>query len=214
MSLVVTKYSQITEQAAMRNGRLILKNEGANPATFFKAIYQNLECGYPKYYKMDNLSKLCFLAAENLLWGYEKFSNYSKDKVAIVVQTGSSSLDTDKKHQESIADRQNYFPSPAVFVYTLPNIMLGEVCIRHNIRGENSCFLAPEFDAAFISNYLKILFEKEGVDCCLTGWVDYLEHKYRANLFLVEKEASIDTYIAKFEKDFLELMIKNNGRID
>lgn len=214
MSRVITTYSQITAQGVINNGRILLQDNGTDPGSFFKEIYKSFDIGYPKFYKMDNLSKLCFLATENLLRGVDKFHEYPQDKIAVVVQNRSSSLDTDQKHQESIADRNNYFPSPAVFVYTLPNIMLGEICIRHKIKGENSCFLAAEFDAGFIEEYVNILFTQDDISCCITGWIDYYEGDFRANLFLVEKETSVDTYITKFGKDSLELMIKNNGRID
>ncbi len=214
MNLVITKYSELTRTSLVRDGHLVLQSEENDAGEYFKEIYKKLNCGYPKFYKMDSLSKLGFLAAENLLLDYPAFTEYSPEDIAIVVQNYSSSLDTDIKHQESIADRENYFPSPAVFVYTLPNIMLGEMCIRHKIKGENACFLASEFQPSFVETYLRTLFENEGIQCCITGWLDYFENNFRANLFLVEKETAVDAYIAKFDERFLETMIKNNGRID
>ena len=65
---------------------------------------------------MDNLCKLAFLSAEIVL----NDSDILKEErnVALVFSNNASSLDTDRKHQEAINDKDNYYPSPAVFVYT------------------------------------------------------------------------------------------------
>ena len=62
----------------------------------------------------------------------------------MVFANSNSSLDVDIKHNASIADKEKYFPKPAVFVYTLPNIMLGELSIRHLLRGENIFFVSEK----------------------------------------------------------------------
>jgi hypothetical protein len=59
-------------------------------------------------------------------------------RTALVFANRSSSLDTDFKYQESINSQENYFPSPAVFVYTLPNICVGEISIKHKMQTENA----------------------------------------------------------------------------
>ena len=99
---------------------------------------------------MDNLSKLAFLAADLLL--KNEVNEGEENNIALLFANKSSSLDTDVKHQESIADRQNYFPSPAVFVYTLPNICMGEISIRHKLYTENSFFIFAQFNAEFFAN--------------------------------------------------------------
>jgi hypothetical protein len=109
-------------------------------ADFIKSLYKKEGVSYPKFFKMDGLSKLGFLTAELLLKRRE-MDRYRKERVGLVLSNSSSSLDTDLVYTETIRDRANYFPSPSVFVYTLPNIMNGEICIRHKFRGENTFLL-------------------------------------------------------------------------
>jgi hypothetical protein len=96
-------------------------------------------------------------------------------------------MDTDLDYQELIRDRSNYFPSPSVFVYTLPNILIGEICIRHKIRGENAFFVSEGFDPGQITDYVTRLFEQGNVNACICGWVELLREEYRSCLFTVEK---------------------------
>lgn len=214
MNLVIKSYTELTENALIKSGNVLVKNVGQSPVKYFKEIYTTLGVGYPKFHKMDRLCKLGFLATETLLMDQDNYREAPDHKKAIIIQNYSSSIHTDLKHQESIDDRENYYPSPAVFVYTLPNIMLGEICIRHNIKGENSCFLSQSFESSFIERYVRILLETENYDSCITGWVDYNEDSYVAYLFLVEHASAGDAFISKFDKHILELMIKNHGKLD
>jgi len=190
MSLKVISYCHINSKEVSYKGQLLLVNEQADDfASYFKSIYKDLASGYSKFYKMDNLSKLGFLASEVLLSEHDT-AQWNGENVGIVVANRHSSLDTDRKHVESIADADNYFPSPAIFVYTLPNIMLGEICIRHKIQGENSCFLMKDFDAEFFNQYVHDLFENEKYQYCITGWIDFHPTKYSAHLLLIAKSGN------------------------
>ena len=42
------------------------------------------------------------------------------------------------RFQETIQHADSYYPSPALFVYTLPNIVTGEIAIRNKYYGETS----------------------------------------------------------------------------
>ena len=92
-------------------------------ADFAKKALKALNVEYPKFFKMDNLSKLAFLAAEAVL---SPLSAEAKSGTALLFANRAASLDTDLKHQATIANPQEYYPSPAVFVYTLPNICLAK----------------------------------------------------------------------------------------
>ncbi|WP_377129859.1 hypothetical protein [Mucilaginibacter antarcticus] len=132
---------------------------------------------------MDNLSKLGWLAAEVLLGGAD-VKRYQPEEVGLIFSNANASLDSDKRYNNSIAD----VPSPALFVYTLPNIMIGEICIRNNFKGEDAFFIFEQFDAAFIANYVNGLLANGVLKACICGWVDVLGDDYKAVLFLVEKE--------------------------
>ena len=100
----------------------------------------------------------------------------------------SSSLDTDVKYQESISDKENYYPSPAVFVYTLPNICLGEISIRHQLKSENSFFIFDAFNTEFLSNYSEILLNTNKADSVLCGWVEFFNESYKAFLCIISAD--------------------------
>ncbi len=139
---------------------------------------------YPKFFKMDNLSKLAFLASEMVL--NEQLIARAENNIALVFANQSSSLDTDVKYQQSIGDKENYFPSPAVFVYTLPNICVGEISIRHQLKSENAFFVFEENNELFLMQYAQSLLESKKASKVLCGWVEFFEEKYLAKLFLVE----------------------------
>ena len=113
---------------------------------------------------------------------------YASEDIAIVIANSASSLEIDTEHQRTISDKNNYFPSPSVFVYTLPNIMIGEIAIRNSIKGENSFFIFDKFDADFMSSYINSLMNSNKANCCITGWIEFYENKYEAFLYSVEKE--------------------------
>ena len=62
------------------------------------------------------------------------------------------------------------FPSPALLVYTLPNIVTGEIAIKHKITGENSFFIEPTFNAELLHNYTELLLKEN--DAALCGWLN------------------------------------------
>jgi hypothetical protein len=157
---------------------------------FSKKTYQHLEMNYPKFFKMDNLSKLAFLGAELLLRTESNTS--AENNTALVFANRSSSLDTDVKYQNSISDPENYYPSPAVFVYTLPNICLGEISIKHQLKSENSFFIFVDYNPAFMEKYSSILLETKKADKVLCGWVEYYNEDYKAFLYLIDKEGELE----------------------
>src|SRR5690554_7391213 len=106
---------------------------------------------------MDNLSKLAFLAADVLL--KNENLNEEENNIALIFSNRASSLDTDRKHQAAIENDAAYFPSPAVFVYTLPNICLGEISIKHRLYSENSFFIFAKFNAEYLHQYAESLLQ-------------------------------------------------------
>ena len=118
----------------------------------------------------------------------QHFAFYSRidEEIGIIFSNANSSLDSDIRYEASIANT----PSPALFVYTLPNVLIGELCIRHRIKGETACFVFDIFDAAFQSGYVNSLFEMEKIKTCISGWADYYNGKAEAFFCLVEKSGN------------------------
>ena len=139
---------------------------------------------------MDNLSKLAFLAADVLL-KHTKLPTDKENNIAIILSNRASSLDTDRKYQDSISDADNFFPSPSVFVYTLPNICIGEISIKHQLHSENCFFIFDTFDANHLWINVEILLKSKKAEKVLCGWVDFDENNYEAFLYLVEENGTI-----------------------
>jgi hypothetical protein len=131
---------------------------------------------------MDALCKLGFLASELLL---KNCPAVLKDRTGIVLMNNSSSLHTDLEHTNSIKNPQSFFPSPAVFVYTLPNIVLGEICIRNGFGGENAFYIFEEFQPDFLEFTLQESFRMKRMDFCICGKVDFFANCTEAILFMV-----------------------------
>ncbi|MCX6249029.1 MAG: 3-oxoacyl-ACP synthase [Bacteroidetes bacterium] len=187
--LYITQWSIIRKEGVIRNEKVELNNEiFTNFATFLKSLYKKEEISYPKFYKMDNLSKLGFLGAEMLLKENSFFDRYKKEEIGIVIMNSSSSLDTDLAYFETIKDKTNYFPSPSVFVYTLPNILIGEICIRHKINGENAFLVSESFDPELMIRSVSLVMGTGHAQACLCGWVEVLGENFESLLFLIEKE--------------------------
>jgi hypothetical protein len=160
----------------------VFENRGVDAAAFLLSAYQHFELNYPKFYKMDSLSKLGWVAAEVLLKN-TNIKDYQPEDIGLILANANSSLDSDQKYIKSVSD----IPSPALFVYTLPNIMIGEICIRNNFKGEDAFFIFENFDADFTELYVNNLLNNNILETCICGWVDLLGDNYKAVLFLVEK---------------------------
>jgi hypothetical protein len=186
----LSKELSISASCIINNNRVYKNEKQIFQATdmlvqdFLPAVYRQFEIKYPKFFKMDNLSRLGWLAAEILLQDSTVTDTYKAAEIGVVLANASSSLDTDIKYYETAKD----IASPALFVYTLPNIVTGEICIRHGIKGENAFFILNEFDAGFIQEYVSNLMNNNIFQCCICGWVELLEAKYKTALFLVEKK--------------------------
>lgn len=145
---------------------------GEEVATFLGALYKKAELSYPKFFKMDKLCKLGILATELLIRNIPGFAELPKDSMALVFSNNASSLESDRVHAGAISDKQNYFPSPSVFIYTLPNIVTGEIAIKYKITGENAFFVSGDFQPGLMHNYCSILIRDHAASSVICGWVN------------------------------------------
>jgi hypothetical protein len=149
--------------------------------------YRSLQADYPKFFKMDGLSKLGFLASE-IIFGNDDNRFNPCENIAVLCFNRSSSLDADTLYQATVADSKNYFPSPSMFVYTLPNIVAGEICIRHKIQGENTFFIEYPDNPKRQEKYMKLAMNRSKLQFCITGRCEYLNNKYKAEFRLIKKD--------------------------
>lgn len=168
------------------NGQQVFAHEAENAEAFFKALYQHLDLEYPKFFKMDSLSKLGFLAVEALVQHTAEVKSYADDEIAVVFGNYASSLDTDQKYWNGVAAAEPV-ASPALFVYTLPNIVQGEIAIRHKWYGENLFLVLDSNNRTAMNNSALLLLQTGKAKACIAGWVDYLNGAYEAEVVLVRK---------------------------
>lgn len=154
----VTHEIEITTSSVLLDGQPIaVENTGDK---LLVELYRRYAGDYPKFFKMDTLSRLGFMAAEILL---------QNEKVeAVIFANRSASIKNDTDYLATIAEG-NYYPSPSLFVYTLPNIVTGEIAIRHHIQGETAFYILEN------PEQLEPIVQSQ-ITCCptpiLAGWVE------------------------------------------
>ncbi len=181
---------RLTATISIEQSRIILNAENIFTSTetdfgrFIREAFKHLGENNMKFYKMDDLCKLGYIAAGYLL--KQATTILSPQETGIVLANASASLDTDIKHQALIDSGGCEAASPAVFVYTLPNVVAGEICIRHKIQGENTFFITPQYDAARLEQYARTAMAAGGLKRCIVGWCELLQGNYRATFKLLE----------------------------
>ncbi len=168
---------QITPSNVILNGKSISISN-------INGIYREFIGDYPKFFKMDSLCKLGFVASELLL---KNVPIEEKENAAVILFNRNGSLVTDRNYQKTISEEE-YFPSPALFVYTLANIVTGEIAIRHKIYGESSFYVLPNPDDSTMKEVVRNTFLTSSPSFILTGWVDYdNDEEYLADIKIVTK---------------------------
>lgn len=198
---IISDYCIIRNDRVVSNGTLLYDGSGDSPADFFSELYRYFNISYAKFFKMDNLCKLGFLASELML--RDKRPADLNDEVGIILANAGSSIESDRNHMRSIADRDGYFPSPSVFVYTLANIVIGEISIRHKLHGESIFFIDRKFNPEFMHTYVRQLLDEEIISRCIMGWVEMDGEHYEAVLYFIQKSAELKDGIAIFEPEKL-----------
>jgi 3-oxoacyl-[acyl-carrier-protein] synthase I len=180
---------RLSPQELVIDGKQIALPAEEEGKDMLTCLYKQCIDGYPKFYKMDVLSKLAFVASELLLQAEGKEAKEKRTDRAIILFNSSSSVVADRKYLESIEDEENCFPSPSVFVYTLPNIATGEIAIRNGYQGETSFYIIPERNSEQMNTILQASFLDSATQSALTGWVDYNDGgHYEAELQIVVKK--------------------------
>ena len=157
-------------------------------STLLTELYREYVGDYPKFFKMDSLSKVGFIASELLLNAEGDRDFEPREDRAVIFFNRNASLQADTAYQATIQDPDNFFPSPAIFVYTLPNIVTGEIAIRNKYFGETSFMVIDSFDENIIMKNLENAFQDPITKSIIGGWVDCSdEEHFEANIFLLEK---------------------------
>lgn len=177
------KSVQVENNRISVNGELVFKSELIDFAGFIREANKNLGAANQKFYKMDDLCKLGYIASSYLL----EELDYNPEKIGIILANRSSSLDTDLKHAQLLAKGGQDGVSPAVFVYTLPNVVLGELCIKHKIKGENTFFISEKYEEDTLKKYTSIVMDQNDLDYAIIGWCELFGENYKAIFKLLKR---------------------------
>ncbi len=185
----------IRNSKVFRNGELIFEEEQQDKIDgFIKKIYKKQDHKYPRFFKMDKLSKFGYLGIEILTDGKINDKN-----TALIFGNSTSSLDTDEEYFETMQD----FPSPSLFVYTLPNIVLGEISIRHELKSENMFLIQEKFDPCLFIVHAEALLRQGKTENILCGWLDLHNNDYDVFLWHIARQGRYDFNEEELKKLYL-----------
>lgn len=156
-------------------------------AEFIRQEFRSFRQPDMLFYKMSDLCKALYVAVGHLLENCKPLDGFKPTRRAITVGNRVSSLEADLMHQDIVNRHNDEGASPAVFVYTLPNIATGEICIRHNIQGDNTFFI-EDGDGGWTEEYARLLVEYDYADVVICGRCDKLGENWNVKLKIIETE--------------------------
>ncbi|MGL5938338.1 MAG: beta-ketoacyl synthase N-terminal-like domain-containing protein [Phocaeicola sp.] len=175
------------EQVEIIERASVLIEKGSSSFTeYIRNAYKELGKANLKFFKMDDLCKLGYVASCQLMEGVEL--SCTKERVAIVLASKSGSLHTDLMHQSIVDKHLPEGASPAIFVYTLANIVAAEIAIQHKFKGELIFFIQDRKKMDYLSDYAKQLIQSNRCDAVLYGWCELLKEEYQADLKFITKK--------------------------
>lgn len=180
---IVEKGVEELGKCEMYDGKLIVNSETRIESSeklgeFVREVYHKQEANL-KFFKMSDMCKMGYLAANEILQGM----SYEPYEMAIVMSNKSASLDADLQHWR-IMKVEGKPASPAAFVYTLPNIVMGEIAIKNGIKGESTFIVTDNEDDERVKQYAQLLLSI-GYKYVLTGWCELLDDDYKLKMKLI-----------------------------
>ncbi len=170
------------ETEAVPASPVLVKNARLSPGDgALDLLYRQRSLTYPRFHKMDVLSQLGFLTSEQLL------ADGTRPDAIVLCGAHSSTL-TDLRFLATLSADGQYFPSPALFVATLPNVAAGEMALRHHLTGETVMYQLPERNADLERQLQMAVLADPSVKNLLYGWLDYVDGQhYEADMALLEQ---------------------------
>ena len=204
----INSHIKIENNKVWLNSELIFEiEENISFGKFTKAAYKHLGMKYMKFFKMDEMSKLGLLATEFILREHFNIKENKAEEIGQIMANKNASLLTDTKYFETIRSKENYFPSPALFVYTLPNTVMGEIAIKNNFKGENIFFIQKEFTANQYFHHAEYLLNRNSQKAFFCAWNEANSNSYKLQMYLVEQKKT-NLAIEHSEKNIIEIIKK------
>ncbi|MBP6641937.1 MAG: hypothetical protein KA186_02535 [Flavobacteriales bacterium] len=163
-----------------------------------------MEVELPRFVRMDRSSKLVSIAAAPFFAADGALSKYPKDRIGMVIMGTHGSMDTDQRYLDQL-EAENH-ASPGLFVYTLPNIAMGELSIQHGLHGSGLCLLSDAPDIPQLHDACDILLHDHDMEAVICGW---------SNIFAGSAEATFMVVTAgkegNWDNDELERIFNEHG---
>ncbi len=93
-----------------------------------------------RFARMDWLSRIGLLAVELLEANFDQADPALRERTGVCLESCTGCLTTDARFLDT--------PRPSLFTYTLPSTLLGEICIRHRLKGPQLCLLTADGSGA------------------------------------------------------------------
>ena len=155
-------------------------HSGSSSAAFHEVIL--FDTADQKEYEANVFASELLLEAE----GKERFVE-SEDR-AVILFGKHASIYSDRQYQKTISDKENFYPSPSVFIYTLPNIVTGEIALRNKYHGETSYF-ALEDKTEMERHIRTILDTTPSINSAICGWIDAVDlQHFEAEIYIIIKK--------------------------
>ena len=179
----VTKRLRLTPEGLWLDDQAVpLEARGAALVT---EIFKKFLADGSRFFKMDLYSRLAYVGTS--LLAKDALSACDPEDRAMVIFTENGSVLADRKHLSTFSNPEEFFPSPAVFINTLPNVVLGEIAVKNDIKGETTLVLLPRRDEAAMHRIVEATTAATKPSALLCGWVDCAgEDSFVADLKLMK----------------------------
>jgi len=138
-----------------------------------------------RFFKMDLFSRLAYVATG--LLAKDSLAGYAPEDIALFIFTRNGSVLADRKHLSTFSNPENFYPSPAVFINTLPNVVLGEIAVMNTIKGETTLVMLPCRDDAWMDRIIKATLSCTRPSVMIYGWIDCpAEDSFEADLKMLK----------------------------
>lgn len=157
-----------------------------NSDNVLRAAYDQLDLGYSRFFKMDPLCRVGIIGVEYLVREHS-LAALADDRIALVFNNSVSSMASDTKHERGSSAGT---VSPSVFVYTLPNIVLGEISIRHKWYGEQLTTVSEQPDSFLLYELCDGLISADKADVVILISINATETTFDGKLVLLNNDES------------------------
>ena len=97
---------------------------------------------------------------------------------------------------------------PSVFVYTLPNIVTGEIAIRNKFFGETNFLVLAEKDEYTMNRCIQHAFQDPSCKSVIAGWLNCnSEDDFEAEMRIIkQKTYNMEELILKLKQEIIEVL--------